>query len=62
MQDVRVQQAKKSVQERVAVGGIDRFLYYCSSDERWCVSDRESMEAGNGEGYILVESTVTTPE
>jgi hypothetical protein len=48
-----------------AVGSIDRFLYYDSNNELnndWMVSDRESMEAGRGAGYMCVNSTATTPD
>jgi hypothetical protein len=45
-----------------AVGGINRFLYYYSSSERWVVNSREYMEAGNGGGFICVESTAATPD
>jgi hypothetical protein len=52
-----------------AVGGIDRFLFYdggerngYSSKHQWMVSDRESMEAHDGEGFMCVNSTATTPD
>jgi hypothetical protein len=45
-----------------AVGGIDRFLYYYSSMKQWMVSSRESMEAGNGNCGLFVNSIATTPD
>jgi hypothetical protein len=44
-----------------AVGGIGLFLGY-SSTKKWVVSDRESMEAGNGKGGMAVVSTAATPD
>jgi hypothetical protein len=45
-----------------ALGGMDYFLYYYSSEKRWMVSDRESMEAGNGICCLLANSTAATPD
>jgi hypothetical protein len=45
-----------------ALGGIDRFLYYCSTNKQWGVSDRDDMEADNGGGFIFVNSTAATPD
>jgi hypothetical protein len=45
-----------------ALGGIGRFLYYYSNEEQWMVSSRESMEAGDGSGYVGAESTAATPD
>jgi hypothetical protein len=45
-----------------AVGGIDRFLFYYSSSEKWMVSSRESMEADNGLRFMCVHSTSTNPD
>jgi hypothetical protein len=46
-----------------AVGGRDFFLHYYSSKKQWLVSsDRESMEAGNGEGFMFTNSTAATPD
>jgi hypothetical protein len=45
-----------------AVGGMDCFLYYYSSNKGWMVGDRECMEAGNGKGCMFVKSTATTPD
>jgi hypothetical protein len=48
-----------------ALGGIGRFLHYDSNNEQWVVSDREDMEAGNGDGFncwMCVKSTATTPD
>jgi hypothetical protein len=45
-----------------AVNGVDGFLYYFSSEKQWCVSNRESMEAGNGEGFMGVRSIANTPD
>jgi hypothetical protein len=44
------------------LGGIDRFLCYCSSQERWVLSNRENMEAGNGKDEVNVKSSATTPD
>jgi hypothetical protein len=43
-----------------ALGGIDRFLFYWS--KKWMVSDKESMDAGNGQSFMCVESTALTPD
>jgi hypothetical protein len=45
-----------------ALGGMGSFLYYYSSKKRWMVSSRESMEAGNGKGYMVTISTAATPD
>jgi hypothetical protein len=45
-----------------AVGGIDRFLSYCSSSQAWTVANRESMEAGSKKSVVFVRSTATTPD
>jgi phage terminase Nu1 subunit (DNA packaging protein) len=45
-----------------AVGGMDCFLYYCSSNKQWIVSDREGMEAGNGDCYVFTNSTAATAD
>jgi hypothetical protein len=45
-----------------ALGGMDCFLYYCSSKKGWMVSDRESMEAGNGSCCMATDSTAATPD
>jgi hypothetical protein len=45
-----------------ALGSLDCFLYYDSSMKKWMVSDRESMEAGNGLGSMNVNSMATTPD
>jgi hypothetical protein len=45
-----------------AVGSICRFLYYYSSKKRWMVSSGDSMEAGNGKGFMYTISTVATPD
>jgi hypothetical protein len=45
-----------------ALGGLNRFLFYYSSSEKWMVSSRESMEAGNGLRFMCVNSTSTTPD
>jgi hypothetical protein len=45
-----------------AAGGIDRFLHYRSSSERWMVNGRESMEADNEKCFMLVKSTAATPD
>jgi hypothetical protein len=44
------------------VGGLGRFLYYCSSKKAWMVSSRAHMEAGNGFGFMVVPSIATTPD
>jgi hypothetical protein len=47
-----------------ALGGADRFLYYCSDAESlsWIVSDEESMEAADDAGIMTVVSTAATPD
>jgi hypothetical protein len=45
-----------------AVGGMGSFLSYYSSKKRWMVSNRESMEADNGKGFMLANSTAATPD
>jgi hypothetical protein len=45
-----------------AVGGMDCFLYYYSSNKQWIVSSREHMEADNDNCCIFVTSTATTPD
>jgi hypothetical protein len=45
-----------------AVGSICRFLYYYSSKKQWMVSDREGMEARDGKGFMVTNSTATTPD
>jgi hypothetical protein len=45
-----------------ALGGVNCFLHYYSSSERWMVSSRENMEAGNGNCCICVKSTAATPD
>jgi hypothetical protein len=45
-----------------AVGGIDFFLYYQSTNKRWMVSTRECMEAGNGSCCMVTNSTAATPD
>jgi hypothetical protein len=44
-----------------AVGGIGHFLYYLSSDKQWLVTSKNDMEAGNGNCFMLVQSTAATP-
>jgi hypothetical protein len=44
------------------LGGMDCFLYYYSSNKQWIVSSRESMEAGNGKGSMIINSTAATPD
>jgi hypothetical protein len=44
-----------------AVGCIGRFLYY-HSKKAWMVSDRKSMEADDGHGFMAVQSTAATPD
>jgi hypothetical protein len=41
--------------------GEERFLYYATSSE-WIISDREDMEADEGEGFLSVESIALTPD
>jgi hypothetical protein len=45
-----------------AVGGIGDFLYYDRSRKQWLVSERESMEANNGNCFMLANSTAATPD
>jgi hypothetical protein len=45
-----------------ALDGINRFLYYVSSSGWWVVSDRENMEAGNGNCLMYSNSTASTPD
>jgi hypothetical protein len=45
-----------------AVGGIGRFLYYCSTDKQWMVSDSDGMEAGDWDGFMFATSSTTTPD
>jgi hypothetical protein len=45
-----------------AVGGFGRFLYYDSSRKEWLVSSQDDMEAGDGDCYMYVQSTATTPD
>jgi hypothetical protein len=45
-----------------ALGGMDSFLYYYSSNKQWMVSSRESMEAGNGSCVMATNSTASTPD
>jgi hypothetical protein len=51
------------------LGGMGCFLCYCySTNKRWMVSDREGMEAGDGDGpmgvasCMLADSTAATPD
>jgi hypothetical protein len=45
-----------------AVGSLDCFLYYGSSNKAWMVSSREHMEADDGMNVMMVKSTATTPD
>jgi hypothetical protein len=45
-----------------ALGGMDLFLSYYSTNKQWMVSDRESMQAANGRGYMVTNSTAATPD
>jgi hypothetical protein len=45
-----------------AVCSICRFLYYHSSKKQWMVSSGGSMEAGNGKGRMVTNSTAATPD
>jgi hypothetical protein len=45
-----------------ALGGVDRFLYYCSSNEQWVIGEKSAMEAGAGIGLMMVDSTAAAPE
>jgi hypothetical protein len=45
-----------------AVGGIGRFLYYHSSRKQWLVSCQDDMEADDGNCFMDVQSTATTPD
>jgi hypothetical protein len=44
------------------LGGINRFLYYYSSNEKWMVSSRDKMEADNGDCFICVNITAATSD
>jgi hypothetical protein len=41
-------------------GGQEWFMYY-DSNKQWTISDRASMEAGEGAGWMSVASTALTP-
>jgi hypothetical protein len=45
-----------------AVGSMDCFLYYYSSNKRWMVGGREGMEAGDGSCFMAINSTAATPD
>jgi hypothetical protein len=61
----------KKVNERAvwqAMEGASRFLYYAQRQKpgdcrwHWFISDRESMEAGEGLGFVKVASSALTPD
>jgi hypothetical protein len=45
-----------------ALGGVDHFLYYFSSEKEYMATSRENMEAGNGSCLMDVKSTAATPD
>jgi hypothetical protein len=45
-----------------AVGGMDCFLCYYSSNKQWMVSDRVNIAAGNGRCFMVTNSTAATPD
>jgi hypothetical protein len=45
-----------------AVGGMDCFLYYYSTNKAWMFTSRKNMEAGNGKGCMATYSTAATPD
>jgi hypothetical protein len=61
----------KVVNERAVwqlMEGASRFLYYAQRQKpgdcrwHWFISDRESMEAGEGLGFVKVASSALTPD
>jgi hypothetical protein len=65
MKDVYERVAGKMVNERgvwQALGGMGRFLYYCSSAEKWVFSEKNAMEAGAEAVGAFVCSTAATPD
>jgi hypothetical protein len=42
--------------------GKEEFMFYASSSNEWCISDRKDMEAGEAAGWMSVASTALTPD